>query len=189
MIAPQSPGIYQGNWKLSNQDGVLFGIGPNADSPFWVRIIVVEEETSTPIATQGVTPTITPTVVITPTASPPENISGKLSPLLDDSIDLDTLTLNGEGKDLVYQADDDSYHWLAPQDGAIVGIFGNQQPTNPDCQSASMSAAPVAMESLSIGTYLCYTTNEGRLGKALLEVMDPETFTLTLDLLTWLQLP
>ena len=39
--APSLPDNYEGDWKLSNSTGKLFGIGADADSPFWVRITVV----------------------------------------------------------------------------------------------------------------------------------------------------
>jgi len=48
-----------------------------------------------------------------------------------------------------------------------------------------MSPAPIAVESLSTGTYLCYLTSQGRFGRALLVSLDPDDFTLTLELLTW----
>lgn len=60
MQAPQEPGIYQSNWMLSNEDGELFGIGPNGDAPFWVKIEVVPAITETPQPT----PTVTPTPVV-----------------------------------------------------------------------------------------------------------------------------
>jgi len=41
MVAPSSPGHYRGNWVLSNNDGELFGVGSDADEPFWVEINVV----------------------------------------------------------------------------------------------------------------------------------------------------
>lgn len=41
MVAPTSPGNYRGNWVLSNIDGELFGVGSDADEPFWVEINVI----------------------------------------------------------------------------------------------------------------------------------------------------
>jgi hypothetical protein len=41
MRAPDESGSYQGNWKLLNPFGQLFGIGPKGDAPFWVRISVI----------------------------------------------------------------------------------------------------------------------------------------------------
>ncbi len=40
MVSPNNPGTYQGFWALKNASGVLFGIGPSANSPFWVKITV-----------------------------------------------------------------------------------------------------------------------------------------------------
>jgi hypothetical protein len=191
MIAPPSPGTYQGNWKLMNPAGELFGIGPNGDLPFWVRIIVPENPagtaTVTPGAspTQGATPTGNPTTSPSPTSTPPIQAGGELTPAPGDAIDLDNLTLNSGGEDLLYQEDANNYHWLTPMDEAMIGIFGSLEPSLPDCQAASKSSAPIAVESLSIGTYLCYTTNQGRLGRALLVAVDPNNYSLTLDLLTW----
>ncbi|MEJ5224512.1 MAG: NBR1-Ig-like domain-containing protein, partial [Anaerolineales bacterium] len=41
MKAPAAPGKYRGYWMLKNASGVLFGLGTNANSPFWVYISVV----------------------------------------------------------------------------------------------------------------------------------------------------
>jgi hypothetical protein len=187
MVAPQAAGTYQGNWKLNNSSGVLFGIGPNGDSPFWVRIIVPESQSTTATATRAVTPTPLPTEMPTYTATPtpPIQAGAELSPALGDAIDLDTLTINSGEEDLAYQVDANQYHWLAPQAGARIGVYSYLEPSLPDCQSAGMSAAPIAVESLSIGTYLCYATQEGRFGRALLKAVNPDNFTLTLDMLTW----
>jgi len=75
-IAPFEPGMYQSNWMLQSQAGELFGLGPNGDAPFWVRIHVVGPPTSTPTITplptgsETVIPTFTPTSTDTPTPTP-----------------------------------------------------------------------------------------------------------------------
>jgi len=46
--APLQLGIYRGNWMLQTPDGSLFGLGMNADTPFYVSIVVVEQPTATP---------------------------------------------------------------------------------------------------------------------------------------------
>ncbi|MEA4907143.1 MAG: NBR1-Ig-like domain-containing protein [Anaerolineaceae bacterium] len=40
LVAPASTGTYQGFWKLQNASGARFGIGANAGTAFWVKIIV-----------------------------------------------------------------------------------------------------------------------------------------------------
>jgi hypothetical protein len=44
LVAPEASGTYRGEWMLSSPEGVRFGIGPGSDRPFWVQILVVEEE-------------------------------------------------------------------------------------------------------------------------------------------------
>jgi hypothetical protein len=46
--APASSGTYQGNFKLRESGGVLFGIGASASGPFWVRIKAATAESLEP---------------------------------------------------------------------------------------------------------------------------------------------
>lgn len=64
MAAPSSPGTYQGFWKLIAPSGDYFGIGPDGDQSFWVKIIVPTS------ASQSFTPTATTTATRTLTPSP-----------------------------------------------------------------------------------------------------------------------
>jgi hypothetical protein len=184
MVAPQSAGTYQGNWKLMNPSGELFGIGPSGNQAFWVRIVVVASQ-ATSTATPTISVTANPTQIPTSTVTPPGQVGGVLKPAPGDAIDLDTITLNSEDEDVLYLADESNFHWLNPTNGAMIGIFGSQAPSLSNCQSAVMSPAPVAVESLPIGTYLCYATSREHLGRMQLQAVDPNAFTLTLDLLTW----
>lgn len=47
LIAPEIAGQYRGEWKLSDSEGTLFGIGPGSDRSFWVQIMVIEDEADT----------------------------------------------------------------------------------------------------------------------------------------------
>jgi hypothetical protein len=58
LTAPTGFGAYESRWQLRDADGRLFGIGRNADGPFWVKIGV--GPTPTPRITP---PTPTPTYV------------------------------------------------------------------------------------------------------------------------------
>jgi len=40
LVAPTQKGQYHGNWKLRNAAGAVFGIGSQADTAFWVDILV-----------------------------------------------------------------------------------------------------------------------------------------------------
>jgi len=178
---------------------VLFGIGPNGDAPFWVRILVVQTETSTPTATPTFTPTITatpepsaeptaePTLTptLTPTLPPPIHVSGSATLLPGEAIDLATAQKNtGDGDDLTYQ-ENQGYHLLTPMAGALLGVYGSVPPTLEACQSAGMSSAPIAAESLSAGAYLCYRTSEGLLGWLQLIGFSSDDYSIRFDFLTW----
>jgi len=63
MTAPSMAGFYQSNWMIKNANGALFGIGPQANQPFSVNIVV-----SGATVTAG-SPTNTPTQSITPSPS------------------------------------------------------------------------------------------------------------------------
>jgi hypothetical protein len=51
LIAPSTLTTLRGNWMLETDTGTRFGIGVNADSPFWVQIIVKKS-----FAATGATP-------------------------------------------------------------------------------------------------------------------------------------
>ena len=44
LVAPNRKGQYRGNWKLRNSSGVIFGIGAQADTAFWVDINIAGPE-------------------------------------------------------------------------------------------------------------------------------------------------
>lgn len=180
MVAPHSPGTYQSNWKLRNSAGVLFGIGPNGSSPFWVRIVVVQPSTATPTP-----PTTTPTP--TTTSTPAIQASGSVTLLPGSLLDLDTAQVNsGSGEDLSYESDSEGNHPLVPLGSVLIGEHEGDQPTMASCQSATMSAEPILAENLGTGTVLCYRTNQGLPGWArVVDFDNDDNYSLTLDILTW----
>jgi hypothetical protein len=174
MQAPEQPGSYQSNWKLQNASGTLFGIGPNGDAPFWVRIIVAEPEVAQPSATEAVTPTVA------------VYLSGLVTLQLDETLDLDTNQVNhGAADDVAFNHAGEEIFQLTPQNRARVGVYGLDAPTIDDCSSVSLGSDPVALDGLTAGTYLCYQTNQGLPGNARLVFLNAPAGTLTLEVLTW----
>lgn len=185
MTAPNTPGTYQSNWKFRNPKGFLFGIGPNADAAFWA-IIVVQAPTGTSTTTPSPTATLagataTPTPTFTPT--PVVFASGQVSLLPNSALDLDSLSAGNA--DISYVVDAQNNHPIVPEAGVFLGVYGNTQPGRSACVSAALGSAPVAVEVLPAGTYLCFKTAEGRYGwLQIIEVL-PADFTLRLQVLTW----
>ena len=177
MKAPESQGTYQSNWKLRDPSGALFGIGPNFDSAFWVRIVVEGEPltTGTPTATTTITPTATSTAGV--------QVSGSATLELGNLYDLDNNQINSGGEDLVYQESDEN-HVLVPIDNTGMVVFGPNQPGLNDCQNANLGSDPITVDNLS-GSYICYRTNMALPGWALINSLDLETGFLNLDIFTW----
>lgn len=179
MTAPQDSGKFQGNWKLRNASDVLFGIGPNGNSPFWVRIKV--EHTPTPTSTP-----VIPTPTATATATPIVEISGNAKLDVNGELDLDTNQVNpGGGEDLKYARSEDGQHTLSPLGSTIMGIYSQIQPKLADCSTVNMVGSTITLETLAPGTYLCYKTGAGRPGWAKLVELNGEDEILTLNILTW----
>ncbi len=184
MTAPGSRGTYQSNWKLRNAAGLLFGIGPNGESPFWVRIQVVETPTETALPLPQ--PSLTPTA----TATPDVHIMGQVSLSPGDQLDLDSLKLNtGLEEDVLYQLNASNNALLTPLNGATLGVFGASAPSLQNCRAASLSSASLPVESLTAGTYLCALSNQGRYGWLRLNSLDTQTFLLDTDALLWVSAP
>lgn len=194
MVAPDKPGSYQSNWKLSNASSQLFGIGPNGDLPFWVRIVVEKPPASTRLPSATITPvpvvtataTTAPAVTPTPTIAPAILITGTVLLTPTQRIDFDTNQVNPpKDYDLAYQADATNHHWLVPQGKAVIGIYGSTMPSLSVCQAATMSAAPVAIESISPGTYLCYQTDQKFAGWLRYEQFNSKDGSVLIRYLTW----
>jgi len=180
MVAPSEAGTYQSNWKLNNAAGEFFGIGPNGNAAFWVRIVVVESATAT------ITTTVTTTNTPTPTPTEPVKVSGPASLQPEDTLDLDTNQVNsGSGEDLIFTYDEQN-HFLDPIGSAAMAVVGNAQPSIDDCQTITLSTDPQIVEgNLAAGTYFCYRTDMALPGWALVASFDPDNSTLDLQILTW----
>ena len=190
MIAPTAPGTYQSNWKLRNTAGLLFGLGPSGAAEIWVRIIVSgeAEPTASPTTPSNTTPTpsTTPDGTEAPTSTTVPGTGGAITLQVGEGIDLDNppAALVGSG-DLVFEQLGGKSAWLIPQPGVLLSIFGGLEPTLEDCQAASFSDAPIPVDSLSTGFYLCYQTDQGQPGRVQLISFDAAALTVQLNYLTW----
>lgn len=180
LTAPGTAGTFQGNWKLRNQEGAWFGIGPGGSSPFWVRIVV---------AGSAITPSVTATQS-TPypggtIPDPSVLVSGSTALIPSDRINLDTSQINpGAGEDLAYQIDNDR-PILAPLGNALIAIYGSGTPTFQACQGSAFVTSAIRLLQQSPGTYVCYRTDQGLYGWVRLMALDPNSDALSIQFLTW----
>jgi len=174
MEAPITPGVYQSNWMLSNEEGALFGIGPNGDAPFWARIEVVQSVT--------VTPQPSPTITLTPVVY----LTGEVVLVNADQLDLDAGIVNppdAANADFVYQFGGEPPHILMTMNGTEWVVYGEERPSFGDCDSAEMSGNAISFEDVPVGTYLCYRTSDALPGRLLFEGF--EAGQLSVSFLTW----
>jgi hypothetical protein len=176
MIAPQGPGIHQSNWKLRNPQGILFGLGPTGDAPFWVRIEVEEIATRSP--TPPPLPSITPTLAAA--------ARGAVELVVGANVDLDTGKLeSGNAADLGMQKSDNGIVGLTPLNGAKLALFGGKLPTDLDCRSANLTFNPMVLAELKEGDTVCYRTNQGLPGYFRLKLISIQNGKTSLDYITW----
>lgn len=150
MVAPDSPGIHQSNWKLRAADGSLFGLGPAGDSPIWVRIEVINSG----IPSEGMTPTLTPTSVVA--------MKDTVVLELNQNLDLDIGKINSSSAaDLGIFGNGTKPASLTAMNGARIGIFGSQIPTEADCRVATLSSDGFPLKTIPENAYICYRTNQG----------------------------
>ncbi len=174
MIAPQTPGIYQSNWKLKNPDGELFGLGPNGNAPFWVQIEVVAVSTPTPEQEVSPAPTL------------PVFVSNITNLVYNDGLDLDTGEINLESEnDVTYRVGVKGAPEIVPQNNARIALFGSQVPTESDCQVADLKNTALTLEKAGEGLYLCYRTNRALPGYMHIQQPTPEDALISVDFVTW----
>ena len=176
MVAPDMPGQHQSNWKLRNANGEFFGIGPHGDAPFWVRIQVQPDlaSTQTPVL-EG-----TPARVVL--------VSGLVGMQLDQQVDLDSGLLNqGAADDFVFTQNAEGVVDLKALGNAGLVVMIKPAPMLEDCQTVLPDQEKLLLTAQTEGVFLCYRTNEGRLGTAHIVLFNPAQSALNLRFITWAQ--
>lgn len=170
MTAPAQHGLYQSNWKLRSNQGEYFGIGPNGQAPFWVRIQV---DSAYP---EGPESTPEPATVT-------ESLTGLVILIPSDGLKLDTQSISSDPADidLVY----DTTEGLEPQNNAEWAFFGSRAPQPGDCDVMNFSSTPLDIQNLSSNDFICFRTGLGLTGWLHLSSYDEESGTLLLDITTW----
>jgi len=174
MKAPSTPGFYQSNWMLIDPQGELFGIGPNGDAPFWVQIEVVISITTTPQPS----PTVTNTPMV--------YLTGELTLVDQDQVDLDDGIINPTDvtqTDFVYQQGGDTALSFSTMNGTEWLIMDGNEPIYEDCVTGELTSNAITYDELPLGTYVCFQTSDGLHGWLLFESLEGDQ--LTVSFLTW----
>jgi hypothetical protein len=174
LVAPQLPGIYQSNWKLRSPEGEMFGIGPGGESPFWVRIEVLEQGTPTTEQIEVVTPT--PIVVS----------AGTVVLNLGSNLNLDRgEQQSSKSGDIALQKIDGGATGLTVINSAAMALFGDRQPSMDDCINVEWIQEAIKLDTLVEGQNICYRTNQGFPGYLRLKKVDRSANAIIFDYYTW----
>lgn len=175
LVAPQAPGAYQSNWKIQNKKGEMFGIGPNGDAPFWLRIEVISLGTPT---------VVPPTAEATPI--PIIYASGSMPLMLGEGLDLDSAQVNqAEQDDIRIDSTEAGEMQLASVDSARLTEYGNSIPQMFDCSQTGDYNTPLVLQPDLVGVYYCYRTTQGLPGWVTIKSIDPEKGQVDLEFVTW----
>lgn len=155
LTAPSTNGTYRGNYRMRNENDVLFG------TVFWVQIVVG--------------PTPTPTVVVYRT--------GKLT--IDNTYmaDLDAGVITSDSNaDIWLHAVSASERYFDPENGALLREMSDT-PSYNDCSGASLGSSQINVDDFGEGSWFCYKTSAGRFGR--FEVDDEGSDSIRIDFRTW----
>lgn len=169
--APSEVGTYQGFFRLRNPSNVVFGIGPSANSPFWVKIKT----------TVLVVFTIMPPVPLFPLPIVQSSGTGMILSQgncfnLDDGTDEACSSLDADfqfGGTLLDLE-------IEPRHSAAFSAPRNSEPSYSDCSSASLSTAD---RDIVANRWYCYKTSQGNYGW--LRVATASYATMVFDWTTW----
>jgi hypothetical protein len=121
----------------------------------------------------------------TATATQPVHVVGTANLNVNATLDLDSDQINTAGADVAYVESGNGKHQLAIQDGALLGLYGGNQPGQANCQASALGTNPIVVEDTPQGNYLCYRTDQGRYGRVRISNFNSDNFTVTLEILTW----
>jgi hypothetical protein len=163
LVAPNSTGTYRGVYRLRNSTNVLFSIENSATDTFWVEIDVVEPA---------------PSVVASGHLDIRQTYGADLDVGANDSPDFADM-------DMWFEAVSAVEKYLTPWDTAKFKKMGGI-PSLADCQAASLSSNKIPLGLVSVGSWFCYETDLGNVGRFEVEGLtggSPQT--LTIDFKTW----
>lgn len=152
MAAPQPNGFYQSNWKMRNAEGELFGLGPQGDAPFWVRISVFDGST--------------PTVTFAPTRTPVPMVyqQGEVDFTEELNLDVDSGGVGTGEDDDVSLMFADGKVTVMPLGDVRMGLpetLTGKPPMQKECIGTPLTGDEIVLEDLTEDVYICYQSSQG----------------------------
>ena len=162
MIAPSEDGVYKGTWQMRNDQNEVFTSGG-----FWVEIEVVEVGVYSSKSSFQVAQTAE--ADLEDGTSPPD-----------------------ETADFVFTVAAANDKRITPQNGATFLLMGEERPEFGTCFQADLEDDYIQVDSDLVEQFVCYETDEGRLGRFEVVSLTPNDITqiqtLTLRYVTWVDI-
>jgi len=170
--APPDAGTYQGYFKLRNPSGVLFGIGADGNTAFWVKI------KATPFLLLIITP-----MVLMPIAPIVSSSGTGMDLHKGGCFDLDNgagISCGNGGADFEYEYEIFTQDQIDPRSSATFGTRFTSEPTYSQCRDASYGSGTFDPAE---NRWYCYRTSDENYGW--IKVRDTEMLSLEFDWTTW----
>ena len=91
---------------------------------------------------------------------------GSLSIAEASTADLDRGTVGiGDGDDIWFERETDTNRFITPLDGVTAIIVGTTAPGRAGCATQTLLDDRIDIDALTLGTYLCVRTNQGRVSQ------------------------
>jgi len=159
LVAPDLPGTYRGTWQLRNANGVVFTL-----DGYWVEIEVLQ----------------------------PKVYSSKSNFMVEQTFmaDLDSGDSPANDiEDFLFKVVTNQNKRLVPKNSAVFAIMGKTEPSYGKCNEMEKKTDDIVITKDLVGQWVCYETNEGRLGTFKIISLTPtdiaESQVLELDYKTW----
>ena len=81
------------------------------------------------------------------------------------AVDFDRNSRNSRDSDLWFEAEDRDLYYLVPQNGAMISVGNRSNRGHAGCARARFTRNRVSLRDVPAGSYVCYRTNEGRIGQ------------------------
>jgi len=163
LTAPGAPGGYQGFFLLRNNSNVLFGIGPSANTAFWVKIDVVPPSPTPTATTMFIFPIITVFPLFYYSSGTDQVLAEGACFDLDggNQVGCGSASADFQYDHVLQFFPSSSQQNYVPRNGTEARYIAANPPSKADCQGLSLSGTKFDMDA---GRNYCFETTDGRFG-------------------------
>jgi hypothetical protein len=160
LTAPGATGTYRGLWHIRNPQGDIF-----TRSGIWVEIVVVPA----------------------PPSVHSSHASFDIAETAEADLDEGDSPPAGGGRDFTFTANGTKF--IKAENGATILLMDSNEPSYTDCKTVVLTSDSIEVDDALIDQWVCYRTNQGRVGKFKVVSLTPgdpnAAQTLEISYTTW----